>query len=45
VVNECVRVFRDGLTDDSDEELGILESKLLSARGTLEKMLVRSSMN
>jgi hypothetical protein len=44
-VNECVRVFRGGLTDDSDEELGILESKLLSARGTLEKMLVRSSMN
>lgn len=36
-VNECVRVFRNGLTDDSEEELEILESKLLSARGMLDK--------
>lgn len=36
-VNECVRVFRNGLTDDSDEELEILESKLLSAREMLDK--------
>lgn len=36
-VNECVRVFRNGLTDDSDEELEILESKLLSARSMLDK--------
>lgn len=36
-VNECVRVFRNGLTDDSDEELEILESKLLSARDMLDK--------
>ncbi len=36
-VNECVRVFRNGLTDDSEEELEILESKLLSAREMLDK--------
>ena len=36
-VNECVRVFRNGLTDDSDEVLEILESKLLSAREMLDK--------
>jgi len=36
-VNECVRVFRNGLTDDSDEDLEILESKLLSAREMLDK--------
>ncbi len=36
-VNECVRVFRNGLTDDSVEELEILESKLLSARELLDK--------
>ena len=36
-VNECVRVFRNGLTDDSDAELEILESKLLSAREMLDK--------
>jgi len=36
-VNECVRVFRNGLTDDSNEELEILESKLLSAREMLDK--------
>ena len=36
-VNECVRIFRNGLTDDSEEELEILESKLLSARGMLNK--------
>lgn len=35
--NECVRVFRNGLTDDSEEALEILESKLLSARGMLDK--------
>lgn len=36
-VNECVRIFRNGLTDDSEEELEILESKLHSARGMLDK--------
>ncbi len=36
-VNECVRVFRNGLGDDSIEELEILESKLLSAREMLDK--------
>lgn len=36
-VNDCVRIFRNGLTDDSDEELEILESKLLSAREMLDK--------
>lgn len=36
-VNACVRIFRNGLTDDSDEDLEILESKLLSARGMLDK--------
>ncbi|MFT7472751.1 MAG: hypothetical protein ACI8XU_002655 [Kiritimatiellia bacterium] len=36
-VNECVRVFRNGLTDDSNEELEILESKLLSARELLDR--------
>lgn len=36
-VNECVRVFRNGLTDDSLEDLEILESKLLVARGLLDK--------
>ncbi len=36
-VNDCVRVFRNGLTDDSDEDLEILESKLLSAREMLDK--------
>ena len=36
-VNECVRVFRNDLTDDSEEELEILESKLLSARDMLDK--------
>jgi len=36
-VNECVRVFRNGLTDDTEEELEILESKLLKARENLDK--------
>ncbi len=36
-VNECVRIFRNGLSDDSVEELEILESKLLSAREMLDK--------
>lgn len=36
-VNECVRIFRNGLTDDTDEELEILESKLLTAREKLDK--------
>ena len=36
-VNECVRIFRNGLQDDSEEELEILESKLLSAREMLDK--------
>ena len=36
-VNECVRIFRNGLSDDSEEELEILESKLLSAREMLDK--------
>ena len=36
-VNHCVRVFRNGLTDDSEEDLQILESKLLSAREMLDK--------
>lgn len=36
-VNECVRVFRNGLTDDTNEELEILESKLLSARELLDR--------
>ncbi len=36
-VNDCVRVFRNGLTDDSVEDLEILESKLLSAREMLDK--------
>jgi len=36
-VNECVKIFRNGLTDDSDEELEILESKLLMAREKLDK--------
>jgi hypothetical protein len=36
-VNQCVRVFRNGLTDDSEEDLEILESKLLKAREKLDK--------
>lgn len=36
-VNECVRIFRNGLTDDTNEELEILESKLLAARENLDK--------
>jgi hypothetical protein len=36
-VNDCVRIFRNGLTDDTDEELEILESKLLAARQNLDK--------
>ncbi len=36
-VNECVRIFRNGLQDDSEEELETLESKLLSAREMLDK--------
>ena len=36
-VNECVKVFRNGLRDDSDEDLEILESKLISARSMLDK--------
>ena len=36
-VNECVRIFRNGLTDDTDEELEILESKLLAAREKLDQ--------
>ena len=36
-VNECVRVFRNGLTDDTEEELEILESKLLAAREKLDR--------
>jgi len=37
VVNECVRIFRNGLTDDSVEDLEKLESKLLTAREMLDK--------
>lgn len=36
-VNECVRVFRNGLSDDTSEELEILESKLLTARAKLDR--------
>jgi len=36
-VNECVRIFRNGLEDDSEEDLEILESKLLSAREMIDK--------
>jgi len=36
-VNECVRIFRNGFSDDSNEELELLESKLLSARSKLDK--------
>ena len=36
-VNNCVRVFRNGLTDDTEEELEILESKSLTAREMLDK--------
>ena len=36
-VNECVRVFRNGLTDDSYEALKKLESKLLTAKEMLDK--------
>jgi hypothetical protein len=36
-VNECVRIFRNGLTDDSNEDLEKLESKLLTAREMLDK--------
>ncbi len=36
-VNECVRVFRNGLTDDSEEELEVLESKLLMAREKIDR--------
>lgn len=36
-VNECVRVFRNGLQDDSEGELEILESKLLAVREGLDK--------
>jgi len=36
-VNECVRIFRNGLTDDSQEDLEILESKLLKAREKIDK--------
>ena len=36
-VNECVRIFRNGLTDDSQEDLEILESKLLKAREKLDR--------
>lgn len=36
-VNECVRVFRNGLGDDTQEQLEILESKLLKAREKLDK--------
>ena len=36
-VNDCVRVFRNGLSDGSEEELEILESKLPSAREMLDK--------
>ncbi len=35
--NECVRIFRNGLSDDTEEELEILESKLISAREMLDK--------
>ena len=34
-VNECVRIFRNGLTDDTDEELEILESKLFGRPGKI----------
>ena len=36
-VNECVRIFRNGLSDDSQEDLEILESKLLKAREKLDR--------
>lgn len=35
--NECVRIFRNGLSDDTDEDLEILESKLLAARAKLDE--------
>lgn len=35
--NECVRIFRNGLSDDSDEDLAVLESKLLAARAKLDE--------
>ena len=35
--NECVKIFRNGLGDDSEEALEILESKLISAREMLDK--------
>jgi hypothetical protein len=51
-VNECVRIFRNGLSDDSEEELEILESKLLAARekldqnvGAIENELLRRRNN
>ena len=36
-VNDSVRVFRNGLSDGSEEELEIVESKQLSAREMLDK--------
>lgn len=36
-VNECVRIFRNGLSDDTKEELEILESKLLTTRQMIDK--------
>ena len=36
-VNDCVRVFCNGLSDGSEEELEIVESKQLSAREMLDK--------
>lgn len=51
-VNECVRVFRNGLSDDTDEALEVLESKLLKARekldrnvGAIENELMRRKQN
>ncbi|MFT4861432.1 MAG: hypothetical protein ACI95C_000642 [Pseudohongiellaceae bacterium] len=46
-VNECVRVFRNGLADDSEEVLEILESKLLTARANLDKNVgaIESELN
>ena len=46
-VNDCVRVFRNGLADDSEEDLEILESKLLTARANLDKNVgaIESELN
>ena len=37
VVNPCVKMFRNGLSDDREQDLDILESKLMVVRKILEK--------